>query len=306
MEEQYRLFLSDFYEWDQREHADKWVLFPENIGSHLSLDETALTYDELYTILTNKQAKGKKGSIVAIVKGTMASDVLDVLNRINHSKRLKVKEVTIDMAANMEMIVRRAFPKATLVTDRFHVQKLATEALQDIRVVHRWEAIEQESKEMELAKEAGRKYSPEILKNGETRKQLLARSRYLLFKTENKWTPNQRARAEVLFHWYPSLERSYNLTMQLRHIYHTVKEKVVAFTRLAHWYEQIEQAGFKQFNTVKRSISAHYQTIINYFDNRSTNASAESFNAKIKSFRACLRGVKNISYFLFRLTNIYA
>ena len=41
------------------------------------------------------------------------------------------------MAANMEMIVRRAFPKATLVTDRFHVQKLATEALQDIRVAHR-------------------------------------------------------------------------------------------------------------------------------------------------------------------------
>ena len=110
------------------------------------------------------------------------------------------------MAANMEMIVRRAFPKATLVTDRFHVQKLATEALQDIRVAHRWEAIEQESKEMELAKEAGRKHSPEILENGETRKQLLARSRYLLFKTENKWTPNQRARAEVLFHWYPSLE----------------------------------------------------------------------------------------------------
>lgn len=203
MEEQYRLFLSDFYEWDQPEQADKWVLFPENIDPHLSLDETALTYDELYTILTNKQAKGKKGSIVAIIKRTMASDVIDVLNRINYSKRLKVKEVTIDMAANMEMIVRRAFPKATLVTDRFHVQKLATEALQDIRVAHRWEAIGQENKKMELAKEAGRKYSPEILKNGETRKQLLARSRYLLFKTENRWSPNQRARAEVLFHLYP-------------------------------------------------------------------------------------------------------
>jgi hypothetical protein len=44
----------------------------------------------------------------------------------------------------------------------------------------------------------------------------------------------------------------------------------------------------------------------NFFDNRSTNASAESFNAKIKSFRATLRGVNNIPYFLFRLKNIYA
>lgn len=103
-----------------------------------------------------------------------------------------------------------------------------------------------------------------------------------------------------------SLEKSYNLTMQLRYIYHTVKEKVVAFTRLAHWHEQIEQAGFKQFNTVKRSISAHYQTIINYFENRSTNASAESFNAKIKAFRTQFRGVRDIPFFIFRLTEIFA
>jgi transposase len=45
---------------------------------------------------------------------------------------------------------------------------------------------------------------------------------------------------------------------------------------------------------------------LNYFDNRSTNASAESFNAKIKAFRAAFRGVKNSSFFLFRLSNIYA
>ncbi|MFK7115142.1 transposase [Flavobacterium oreochromis] len=45
---------------------------------------------------------------------------------------------------------------------------------------------------------------------------------------------------------------------------------------------------------------------LNYFDNRSTNASAESFNVKIKAFRSKFRGVKNIEFFLFRLTNLYA
>nr|WP_255431162.1 transposase [Pedobacter sp. N36a] len=45
---------------------------------------------------------------------------------------------------------------------------------------------------------------------------------------------------------------------------------------------------------------------MNYFDNRSTNASAESFNAKIKAFRSQLRGVKNIEFFPFRLTQLYA
>ncbi|WP_262887198.1 transposase [Wenyingzhuangia aestuarii] len=45
---------------------------------------------------------------------------------------------------------------------------------------------------------------------------------------------------------------------------------------------------------------------MNYFNNRSTNAAAESFNAKIKAFRAQFRGVKNVEFFLFRLTNIFA
>lgn len=210
------------------------------------------------------------------------------------------------MAANMELIAKRCFPKANLVTDRFHVQKLAVEALQDMRIAYRWQAIEDENKEIELAKEIGKAYKPLVLENGDTHKQLLARSRYLLFKTENKWTPTQRIRAEVLFNYYPNLEIAYKLTMQLKGIYQYAKDKTVALTRLARWYETVERSGFKSFATVKRSIAAHYQTILNYFDNRSTNASAESFNAKIKAFRATLRGVKNIPYFLFRLTNIYA
>jgi transposase len=45
-------------------------------------------------------------------------------------------------------------------------------------------------------------------------------------------------------------------------------------------------------------MSIYYQNILNYFDNRSTNASAESFNAKIKAFRAQFRGVKNVEFFL--------
>ena len=53
-------------------------------------------------------------------------------------------------------------------------------------------------------------------------------------------------------------------------------------------------------------MSIHYKNILNYFDNRSTNASAESFNAKIKAFRTQFRGVRNIEFFLFRLTNIFA
>jgi transposase len=56
-----------------------------------------------------------------------------------------VKEITLDMARNMETAVRNNFPDASLVTDRFHVVKLMIEALQYLRTKFRWEAIDQEN-----------------------------------------------------------------------------------------------------------------------------------------------------------------
>lgn len=293
-------------QWSQREHASDWILFPENMGTHLSIDETALSQGELYTIVTNKAGKGKKGSLIALIKGTESEYINAVLKQIPVSSRRKVVEVTLDMAASMEKIVRRSFSKAELVTDRFHVQKLAYDAVQEMRIAYRWEAIDQENKEIELSREVGKPFKAHRLENGDTEKQLLARSRYLLFKSEHNWTISQAHRAEILFKRYPSLEKAYKLSRELAHIYQTSKIKGVAFTRLAQWYDKVEKAGFKSFNTVARTIQNHYISILNFFNNRSTNASAESFNAKIKAFRSQFRGVTNVEFFLFRLAKIYA
>lgn len=111
----------------------------------MSIDETCLSHGELYTIVTNKAAKGKKGAIVAIVSGTKAEKVIDILQKIPISKRKRVSEVTLDMAGSMNLIVRRSFPLATRVTDRFHVQRLAIEALQEMRIKYRWQALDQEN-----------------------------------------------------------------------------------------------------------------------------------------------------------------
>ncbi len=306
LEEQYACHLSDFPEWDQFEHAQDWILFEDNLGESLSIDETCLSQGELYTVLTNKAGRGRKGTLIAMIKGVDSEKVSEILLKISSRKRNKVKEITLDMAATMQKIARRCFPKAKQVTDRFHVQKLAVEALQELRIRHRWEAIEQENKEIELSKELGKSYVAERLENGDTLKQLLARSRYLLFKSESKWTPSQQQRADILFKYYPDLKKAYNLCRELGAIYEKTKIKEVAFTKLAQWYNKVEQADFKAFNIIAKTIELHYQSILNYFDNRSTNASAESFNAKIKAFRSQFRGVRNIPFFLYRLSKIYA
>ena len=281
-------------------------MFAKNLGTHLSLDETAFSNGDLYTIITNKLAKGKKGAIVAMIKGTKAEVVIKILNKIPLKHRKKVMEVTLDMAGNMGLIVKKSFPNAALVIDRFHVQKLALDALQEIRIKHRWEAIDTENDAIEKTRSKSLKYTPKLLPNGDTLKQLLARSRYLLYKSSSKWTENQSIRAEILFEKYPDIEKAYKLCQNLSWIFNNTTDKTSALIRLAKWDEKVRQAQFKSFNTIARTMSIHYKNILNYFDNRSTNASAESFNAKIKAFRAQFRGVRNVDFFLYRLTIIFA
>ena len=306
LSKQYKEHLSDYYKWQQIGHADKWILFPYNIGKYLSIDETALSNGELYTIITNKKAKGKKGALVAMINGTSSEKVIEVLSKIPLSKRRSVKEVTLDMAHSMNNIVSYSFPKATKVIDRFHVQKLAYDALQEIRIKHRWEAIDNESEAIREARCNQITFKPTVLDNGDTVKQLLARSRYLLFKSSDKWTEKQKQRARILFAQYPDIKEAYSLTHSLRMIFTQNKHKSVAYTKLAQWYHRVENSGFKSFRSIMNTINVHYKGILNYFDNRSTNASAESFNAKLKAFRATLRGVNDIKFFLYRVSKIWA
>jgi len=303
---QYKEHLSDFNDWNAKSHAQDWLVYPENVGEHLSIDETSVSRGELYTIVTNKAAHGGKGTIVAIVSGTVSDEIIEALERIPENIRAKVKEVTLDMSDSMRRIVGSCFPKAIRVIDRFHVQKLAYDALQEMRIAHRWDAINEETDALEEAKLSGNKYIPEILENGDSKKQLLARCRYLLFKSAEKWTERQKQRAKILFKLYPDIKKAYGLAHSLRMIFSKNSIKDAARLSLARWYNQVAESEFKSFNTIAATVYEHYDEILNFFINRSTNASAESFNAKIKEFRANLRGVVDVDFFLYRLTKIYA
>ncbi|WP_229029334.1 transposase, partial [Flavobacterium sp. SLB02] len=146
LQRQYKKHLSSFSTWAPREHAHEWIIYPENIGTHLSIDEVALSQGELFTIVTNKEARGKKGCLVAIIAGTKADQVIEHICKIDYKKRCYIQETTLDMANSMKLISKRCFPRAVQVTDRFHVQKLALEALQEIRIKYRWEAMDTENR----------------------------------------------------------------------------------------------------------------------------------------------------------------
>lgn len=301
----YKKNLSDFKNWHQKPHSEEYLIYPENISPNLAIDEVSLSKGELYTFITSKEHRTNAKKLVAVINGTNSKTMIDVLNKINELKRNTVKEVSMDMARNMELTIKTCFTNATRVIDRFHVVKLVIDALQHIRVKYRWQAIEDENNAIKKAKAKGEKYKPLLLENNETEKELLARTRYTLYKTPSDWTINQAKRASILFKHYPLLEKAYKLTLEFRSIYEN-KLKSIATIKLKEWLEKVKQSTITEFNTVANSLYYHLDNILNFFDNRSTNANAESYNAKLKLFRANLRGVKDIKFFLFRLEKLFA
>lgn len=328
-ERAYKDFLSGYRTWKELAHADKWLVFLRNIGPYLSIDETSLSDGELYTIVSNKDAHGKKGALVAIIQGTKVEDVKAALERIHWYLRAKVLEVTMDLSESMRAIVVGTFPYATITIDRFHVQKDCYDAMQQLRVKHRREAQRElvEAREQHKLRNkrnkerrkkgkkdsrgrkpnrSNQKFQPERLSNGDTKCELLARSRWLLMVSANYWTPSQKERARLLFELYPDLKTAYSLCHSLRMIFsNKAATPQTAHESLKTWYNKVTEFNNDDFNTVSATIYERENEIVNYFINRHTNASAESLNAKIKNFRAQLRGVVDVKFFLYRLSLIF-
>ena len=205
----------------------------------------------------------------------------------------------------MQLAARMCFPESSLVTDRFHVVKLVMEALQHLRIKYRWEEIEKENQAIKIAKEQNLKYIPLTFDNDDSPKQLLARSRYIIAKKPNEWTENQKIRAELLFRNYPILHKAYKHTLEFRNIYEETS-KEIAREKMTNWVQKTKQLNMTVFNTAANSLKYHLETILNFFIKRHTNANAESFNSKIKLFRANQRGVVDVKFFLFRMEKLFA
>ena len=83
--------MTDFPIRDQLEHADEWLLFPDNIGPSIAIDESSLSNGELHTFVTNRNTSTREYSLVAVVAGTKSEDVIAVLQRIDEEKRFALE-----------------------------------------------------------------------------------------------------------------------------------------------------------------------------------------------------------------------
>ena len=336
----YKDTLSDFETWEQKGHASEWILLPQNAGKEHGIDETSLQ-GELYTIVHNKESHGRKGAIVAVVKGTNPSDVLRVLMQLPADKREMVGSITMDLSDCMRAIAREAFPKATVIRDCFHVVKRGGEGCEEIRLRLKREAVKKvnrqkaefrkylkglaaqrkayrermrakygkkwkKSKRGKKPKRLNARFEPPRLVNGETLVEALTRCRKQLSMSREKWSLVQEKRAKILFERYPKLEEAYNLINSLRAVFRNKKlTRETAKEKLEEWYEKVAACSLREIKSVRDTIKFYEDEILNYFIERQTNASAESLNSKIKCFRAQVKGVRDIPFFMYRLATVF-
>lgn len=304
----------------------------------MSIDETAPCRGDLFTILSNKDGHGRKGTIAAMVRGTDSADLTAVFNRIPLAERRRVREVTMDFSDSMSAAVTASFPNARHTIDCFHVVQLATSALSEERMKHKRVAMKEEARlrkehrqrikrnneqrrKRELERKAegkkksargrkpdrkNRQYVPPRLANGDTAVELLTRSRYFLSQSRDKWTDSQKDRAAILFQEYPGLLDAYELVNRLRTIFKN-KEPTTdsGKTRLQKWCDDVQASGFEALKTAAETIESRIEEVANYFEERNTNASAESLNSKLKGFRSMLRGVSDLQFFMYRVSTIF-
>lgn len=101
---------------------------------------------DLFTILSNKDGHGRKGTIAATVRGTKAENLSAVFDCIPLEKRLTVREVTMDFSDSMCAAATASFPNAEITIDCFHVIQLATSALNEIRMKHKRQAMAEDAR----------------------------------------------------------------------------------------------------------------------------------------------------------------
>ena len=305
------------------------------MGEYLSIDESMYGND-LFTFLSHKDGHGKRGTLIAAVRGTKADEVVKQLMTIPANRRNAVKEVTMDFSDSMYAIVRQCFPEAIIVIDCFHMVKRVCDGLDEIRMRYKRKATSERKKEEKVfnrkrrfrkkAREYYRKRHPrkkgerrgrphlrsnekfqsQPLSNGDTQVELLTRARYILPKSGEKWSTNQKNRVSLLFTMYPKLKEAYSLVCQLRCIFkNKSNNRNKAKKKLRDWYRKVSISGIKEIISAKDCIKDKQEEVLNYFINHSTNAAAESLNAKMKGFRSELRGVSDLKFYFYRCCLIF-
>ena len=188
------------------------------------------------------------------------------LQNIPEERKSKIKEVCIDMDQLLLGCLEKHLPEASVVIDHFHIIQDANRRVDEAR------KIEQDAWKVEIP-------------------------RKIFLVGKEKLSPSQKKKIESYFQKYPSLKEFYWMKEALRRFYR-LKQRKTAEKRLKDLIEMAllsDDAAMMQWGRTLRRWGPY---ILNYFDNRTTNAYTEGIHTKIKMIKRLSFGFRNVDVYV--------
>ena len=198
-----------------------------------------------------------RGRLVWASEGRSGATIDQFFKELGPERAAELKFVSIDMSAAYEAAIKTNAPNAVIVFDRFHVQRLAHDALDEVR--------------REIVRE---------LKNTPEGKAVKG-TRYSLQRNEVNHTPKDAERISTVMATNAPLYRAYMLKTMLAWILSTATV-ADAERRLEGWIDWATRSQLKPFVRVGKTIRKHLEGILAYIRTGISNGRSEGFNGKAR------------------------
>lgn len=194
--------------------------------------------------------------------------------------REKVEWVCTDMWRPFKRSFSQYLPNARLVIDKFHVVKMASEALEEER----------------------KKYQATLSKD--ERIQVKKSIRWLTLKRPGNLSTTEQKALDIVRQTIPDLAEAYDFKEAFFRIYDD-PDKQSAMHAFEAWEKSLPANELERFHSLAKTVHNHYEDIFAYWDSPApiTNAYTECLNGLIKLSNRMGRGY---SYEIIRAKTLYA
>lgn len=199
-----------------------------------------------------------KGELIEVIDSHEQTEIIESLMKQPLEVREKVEEVSVDMWGGFPEIIKQVFPKAKIVTDRFHVMKAVNKELDEIRKQTKF-------------------------------KSKIKGAKWLLLKNKKDLDEEQLKNLESVLKQSKRLRQAYEFKESFRAIYEDKKGREEGKTAILDWLKNAR----KVYGSVIGTIRNHLDYICNYFLNRTTNSPMEGINNRLKLIKRQAYGFLN-------------
>jgi transposase len=261
------------------EHADLEVRKIQNPwGKTIGIDEHSFVRNKKYgqKEFVSIFVDYNKSRIREVVYGRYGSDYWNDPNLLRIPGRENVKNVICDFAPSMRSFAKEFFPNAKVIADKFHLVRLANQAVN--------------LKRIEIMKDP--KCYIQKSRNNPLRKLLLMNGKKLMF--------HQHRSLMYVFDRHRELEAFYRVKEMIHNLYQIRGHKNAskALTRITDFIASLKMEGLR---SLRRTLMEWRNEILNYFKRRVTNGKTEGFNRKAKLIQRSAYGFKKFDNYRLKL-----